>query len=253
MKPATCNLRMTVDSVAGNVHDLASVLAAVRDLAGLKSFLRFELELEHRVVPVVLIMCGDVMLEFLEYAWGSRPAGASHIARVVLEVPDCEPAERELEPGLWLAVRPGTKACVAEVGVRSSAVAEDLDVLQACGGTMIEKGVLTLGEVQVRFLPAPGAEPVPDPEQRLPGWHRIGLAHPRLEEATVALAEAGAEVMVPPYQVLPGLREAMLRLPSGLVVQPVEQKLWKMLPVVGARSLAARLAGRPLRFKTREV
>ncbi len=45
----------------------------------------------------------------------------------------------------------------------------------------------------------------------------------------------------------------MLRLPSGLVVQPVEQQLWRMLPVVGLRSLAARLSGRPLRFKTREV
>ena len=48
MRPAACNLRMTVDSVAGNVHDLASVLAAVRDLTGLKPFLRFELELDSR-------------------------------------------------------------------------------------------------------------------------------------------------------------------------------------------------------------
>lgn len=52
---------------------------------------------------------------------------------------------------------------------------------------------------------------------------------------------------------LPGLREAMLWLPSGLVVQPVEQKLWKMLPVVGVRALAARVTGRQLRFKTREA
>lgn len=253
MRSATCNLQMTVDSVAGNVHDLASVLKAVRDLAGLKPFFRFELELEHGAVPVVLIMCGDVSLEFLEHARGSRPAGASHIARVVLEVPDREPAERELEPGLWLAVRPGPKARVAEVEVRSSAVDEDLDVLQACGGTVMEKGLLTLGEVRVRFLPAPGAEPVPDPEQQLPGWHRIGLAHPRLGEAVAALAEVGVEMEVPPFQVMPGLCEAMLRLPSGLVVQPVEQKLWKMLLVVGVRALAARLAGQPLRFKTKEA
>jgi hypothetical protein len=250
---------MMVDSLAGNVQDLAGVLEALRELAGLKPFLRFELELAHGVVPVAQVMCGDVSLEFLEHARGRRPAGASHIALVVVEVPGREPAERELEPGLWLAVRPGPETRVAEVEVRSSAVTEDLNVLRACGGTVTEEGVLTLGEassqgsargVRVRFAPAPGAEPLPDPEQCLPGWHRMGLAHPRLEEAMAALTRAGAEVAVPPYRVLPGLREAMLHLPSGLVVQPVEQKLWQMLPVVAVKGLAARLTGRPLRFKT---
>jgi len=244
-------LTMAVDSLAGNVHDLAGVLEAVRELAGLKPFLRFELELAHGVVPVAQVMCGDVSLEFLEHARGCRPAGASHIARVMLEVPVRGPAERELEPGLWLEVRPSPKTRVVEVQMRSSAVAEDLEVLRACGGTVVETGVLALGEVWLRFLPAPGADTAPDPEQCLPGWHRIGLAHPRLEEAVSALVQAGGRVEAPPYQVLPGLREAMLRLPSGLVVQPVEQKLWKMLPVVAARSLVARLAGRPLRFKTK--
>ena len=52
---------------------------------------------------------------------------------------------------------------------------------------------------------------------------------------------------------MPGLREALQRLPSGLVVQPVEQKLWKMLMAVGVQALAAKVAGRPLRFKTEEV
>jgi hypothetical protein len=243
---------MTVDSLAGNVHDLAGVLAAVREMTGLKPFLQFELGLEHGVVPVAQMMCGDVSLEFLEHTRGRRPSGASHIARVVLEVPGRGPAERELEPGLWLAVRPGPKTRVVEVELRSIAVAEDLKALRACGGTVVEAGVLALGEVRLRFLPAPGADAAPDLEQCLPGWHRIGLAHPRLEEAVAALVQAGGQVEVAPYQVLPGLREAMLRLPSGLVVQPVEQKLWMMLPVVGLRSLAARLTGQPLRFKTRE-
>lgn len=246
-------LTMAVDSVAGNVHDLGRVLATVRELTGLQPSLRFELELAHGTVPVAQVMCGGVSLEFLGHARGQRPAGASHIARVALEVPGREPTERELEPGLWLAVGPGAKARVVEVEVRSSAVAEDLRVLRACGGDVLEEEVLILRDVRVCFLPAPGAEPVPDPQQCLPGWHRLGLAHPRLEEAVAALACAGAEVNVPPYRVLPGLREAMLRLPSGLVVQPVEQKLWKMLPVVGIQALVAKVAGRPLRFKTREV
>jgi hypothetical protein len=262
MNAVSDQLQMTVDSVAGNVHDLPGVLEAVRDMAGLKPFFRFELELDHGAVPVVLMMCGDVMLEFLEHAEGNRPDGASHIANVVLEVPDCEPMERELEPGLWLAVRPGPRVRVTEVAVRSGAVHEDLDVLRACGGAVTGEGVLMLGEassqgsaqgVQIRFLPAPGAELAPDPEQRLAGWHRIGLACKCLDVAVSALAQGGGQIEVPPYQVLPGLREAMLRLPSGLVVQPVEQKLWKMLLAVGVQALAAKVAGHPLRFKTKEA
>jgi hypothetical protein len=87
-----------------------------------------------------------------------------------------------------------------------------------------------------------------DPGQRLPGWHRISLACQDLEGAVAALLEAGAGVEVPPYQVLPGLREAMLRSPSGLIIQPVVQQLWKMLPVFGFRALAAKLSGDPVRF-----
>jgi hypothetical protein len=253
MNTVSPNLQMTVDSVAGNVHDLPSVLQAVREMAGLKPLFRLELELDHGATPVVLLMCGEVMSEFLEHAEGRRPNGASHIAKVVLEIPDREPEERELEPGLWLVVRPGPKVRVAEVVVRSSAVHDDLGVLQACGGAVAEEGVLALGESQLRFLPTPGAELPPDPEQQSPGWHRIGLACKCLEEGVSVLTQAGAQVELPPYQVMPGLREAMLRLPSGLVVQPVEQALWKMLPVVGVQALVAKVAGRPLRFKTTEA
>lgn len=252
----------TVDSVAGNVHDLARVLEAVRELTGLQPTFRFELELEKSVVPVVLMMCGGVMLEFLEHAQGQHPAGVARIRRVLLEIPGRGPEERELEPGLWLAVRPGPKPRLAEIQVQSSAVDEDLIVLRsgsAAGPAPSgEEGglALQLGSTVLRFSPL--AEPalphgVFDPGQRLPGWHRIGLACKRLEEAVAALVQAGVQVEVPPYQVMPGLREAMLRLPSGLVVQPVEQKLWKMLPVVAVQALAARLAGRPLRFKTKEA
>jgi hypothetical protein len=246
-------MRMTVDSVAGNVHGLASVLESVHDLAGLRPLFRFELELNHGTVPVALIMCGSVMLEFLEHAWDGRPEGTSHIARVVLEAPDREPVERELEPGLWLAVRPGPRTRVAEVEVRSCAVEKDLGVLHRCGGTVSQDGALSLGKVLLRFGPESGEELPPDPEQRLAGWHRIGLACPQLEGGVAVLARAGGQVVVPPYQVMPGLREAMVRLPSGLVVQPVEQKLWKMLPVFGIQALAAKAAGRPLRFKAREL
>jgi hypothetical protein len=217
-------------------------------------------------VPVALLMCGDTTLEFLAHARGARPAGVGHVARVLLEAPGCGPAERELElePGLRLALRPGPKPRVVEVTVASSAVMDDVAVLQAgCGMTLPEAredgAVGRLGRTCLRFTALPGA-PLPaaerkslDPGQRLPGWHRLGLSCRRLEPAVESLLEAGAVERVPPYQVLPGLREAMLALPSGLVVQPVEQKLWRMLLTMGWRGLVARLTGRPLRFGEQKI
>lgn len=249
----------SLDSVAGNVEDLERVLREVEELAGLKPFLRFELELAQGPVPVALLMCGDTALEFLAHAQGARPAGVGHVARVLLEAPGRGPAERELEPNLVLALQPGPKLRVVEVTVASSAVMDDVAVLQAgCGMTFSEAGegaaVGHLGQVSLHFSALPGT-PLPaaerkalDPEQSLPGWHRLGLSCRRLEPAVEALLEAGAVERVPPYRVLPGLREAMLALPSGLVVQPVEQKLWRMLLAMGWRGLVARLTGRPLHF-----
>jgi hypothetical protein len=252
---------MTLDSVAGNVQALDRVLATVRQMTGLKPFLRFELALAHGPVPVAQVMCGDVSLEFLEHARGQHPPGTGRIRSVLIEIPGRGPEERELEPGLWLAVRPGPRRRVAEIQVESGAMKEDLDVLRgACGAGPVANGAggesrLELGNTALCFSALPGPTPplMADAGQRLPGWHRIGLACRRLEEAASALVQAGGRVEVPPYQVLPGLREAMLRLPSGLVVQPVEQKLWQMLPAVGAQALACKLTGRPLRFSTREV
>jgi hypothetical protein len=258
---------MTVDSVAGNVHDLGGVLEAVREMTGLKPFLRFELELAHGVVPVAQVMCGGVSLEFLEHAQGQLPAGAGHVNCVILEMLGLAREERELEPGLRLAVRPGPKSRLAEIQVLSGAVDQDQAVLQAgCGAGLASTGegdglALQLGSSILRLSPL--AEPVSPQRvtdvgqgplgQWLPGWHRIGLACKRLEEAVSVLVQAGGQVEVPPYQVLPGLREAMLRLPLGLVVQPVEQKLWMMLPAFGVGALMAKLAHRPLQFRTKEV
>jgi hypothetical protein len=255
-------IAIEVDSIAANVHDLDGVLAAVHELAGLKPFLRFELELAHGAVRVAQVMCGDVSLEFLEQAHGQHPDGAGRIRRVVVEVPGREPQERALEPGMWLVIRPGSQRRVAEIEIESSKVTEDMAVLRSgCGAAEAPASggadrALKLGNVDLRFFPLANTtapREIVDPGQRLPGWHRIGLAYKRLEEGTAVLVQAGARLEEPPYQVLPGLREAMLRLPSSLMVQPVEQKLWKMLPVVGVRALACKLTGKPLRFRTTEA
>jgi hypothetical protein len=252
---------MTLDSVAGNVQNLDRVLAAVHEMTGLEPFLQFELVLAHSPVRVAQVMCGQVSLELLEHAQGQHPPGAGRIRSVALEVPGRGPEERKLAPGLWLAVRPGAQCRVTEVLIESGAVEEDMAVLRGgCGAgpspKVTEAGPrLDLGNVTLCFsaLAAPIPPRMADTGQRLAGWHRLGLACKRLEDGVSSLVQAGARIDVAPYRVLPGLREAMLRLPSGLVVQPVEQKLWKMLPAVGVQALACKLAGRPLQFSTREV
>ncbi|MBN1967407.1 MAG: hypothetical protein JW910_22325 [Anaerolineae bacterium] len=250
----------TVDTVAGNVPNLPDVLAAIRDLSGLKPFLTFELETRHGLVPVALVQCGAQSLELLGQAQGEHPAGLGHISRVTVEVPNRQEAVREIAPGLTLCVRPGPKARLAGVEVVSGTVEADAAILQtACGVDVTGSAacVLVFGEVEVRFTP--GDTPPPDlpreydPDQRLPGWHRLGLAHPRLEAAVAALRAAGAVEIVPPYRVLPGLREAMLRLPSGLLVQPVEQSLARMLPVIGVKLVQRALTGQPVRFRSTNV
>jgi hypothetical protein len=255
-------LDLTLDSVAGNVHDLEAMLAALHGMTGLKAFMRFELELDHGPVPVALVNCGDASLELLEHARGQVPPGLGRICRVILEIADRKPQAQALEPNLWLETRPGPKARLAEIWIESPAADMDLAVFRGVDGSRpLEPGtggsqVLHLGGVALRFVPQEGQaapQTIDDPGQRLSGWHRIGLACRRLEEGVAALERAGGRIEVPPYQVLPGLREAMLRLPSGLVVQPVEQHLWRMLPYTGVQMVLARLKGRPLRYKAREV
>lgn len=248
-----------VDVICGNVPDLPAALAALRELTGLTPFLSFELELDYGVVPVALVQFGEQSLELLAHAQGERPAGLGYIRRVVVEVPGRQAAEGEIAPGLLLAVRPGPELRVAAVEVVSGAIPADADILRRACGAVGEAGagVLTFGAVEVRFMPGDGPAPDLPPDfdtfQRLPGWIRLGLAHPRLEEATAALAAAGAALIVQPYRVLPGLRESMLRLPSGWVVQPVEQTLLRMMPVIGVKLIQRALTGRPIRFRERAV
>ena len=64
-----------------------------------------------------------------------------------------------------------------------------------CGAASVPPGeeansALQIGDVLLRF--SPFSEPVPlqpvaDPDQQLPGWHRVGLACKRLEEGVSAM------------------------------------------------------------------
>jgi len=255
---------MKVYGVAGNVVNLEKALDAVTELTGLKPFIRFDLVTEEDLIPVVLLECGDYSLELLGNARGIRPSNLGYIEKVVLEVPDKGPIEQEVEPGLTIAVKPGEKARLTEIHLKSSSIIPDLTIIQSWYGvkdiesSKTERGMdLKLGEVLLRFSPLPDTNQAITPEsllkidplQRLPGWHRFQIACPQLEQSVDALIQAGAQMLVPPYKVFTGFREALLILPSGLIIQPVEQKLWKMLPIMAVKMLGAKLRRRPMRFK----
>lgn len=250
---------MNLDTVGGNVRSLDDVLAEVEAMTGLKAFIRFELLLPHGPVRVALVQCGAVSLEFFEHAAGVRPAGLAYISRVVLEVPHVASVERELEPDLVLAVRSGPRRRMVEVELCSGRLQEDLGALMTCCGATPGDGadVVRLGDVTLRFHPLDVCGDVPDPGQvdpglRLPGWHRLMLSGEPVLQATPRLAQR-LEVLLPPFLVMPGLREAMFVMPSGLVLQITEQQLWKMMPVFLAHKLIGALRGRPVRMKDRPL
>ncbi len=250
---------MHLDTVGGNVHNLNSVLADLQSMTGLKPFIRFELTLPHGPVRVALVQCADVSLEFFEHADGARPANLAYVHRVVLELPDREPAECVLEPGLSVAVRPGSRRRVAEVELYSGRVQEDITVLQNCCGAEPgdDAGSVRFGGVVLRFRPLDVSGGIPDsgaidPGLRLPGWHRLMLAGEPVLAAAPRLA-SHLDVLLPPFLVMPGLREAMFTMPSGLVLQITEQQLWKMLPVFLAHKVIGALRDRPVRLKDRPL
>ncbi len=244
--------KIKLDGVVANVSNIEIARQILEQLTGLKPFLRFELQLSGGRVPVVLFDCGDHAIELIGGAHSRRAAGLGHISKVTLELPGCEPAEALLDQDTLLCVRPGPAARIAEISIRSAAPRADAAVLAgACGAEVLpsDETAVGLGGTTLRLLPSGKAvAPRPEPNMGTLGWHRIGLGCAALEPAVEALAATSAELLLAPFEVMSGLREAVFQLPSGLLVQPVEQKLYKMLPVIAVKWLAAKLTGRPLRF-----
>ena len=73
-----------------------------------------------------------------------------------------------------------------------------------------------------------GNDPAENPTSEH-GWRWVSFTIPNLEDTMAVLTTAGAQIVIPPFTVLPGLRESMLSLPSGIIIQPVEKKLSQMV------------------------
>jgi hypothetical protein len=50
------------------------------------------------------------------------------------------------------------------------------------------------------------------------------------------------------YKVMPGLYESMIQLPSGLVVQPLNERLWMMIPYYCVKWVLTKLTRKRPRF-----
>ncbi len=255
-------IKYQIDGIVGNVSDLDTVLTKLYDLTGLKPFLRFELISRERTVPVALIECGNFSLELLGFASGTRPKNIGYIDRIMLEIPNKEPGEFQLEPNLTIIIKSGLKARIAEIQVYSNTIENDINILQnQCGFCKKNTGsdqnlILSLSSVGIEFHPLIERSIIStedllkiDPNQSLHGWHRITLSCSDHKKATKQLQEAGAEILIPPYKVMPGLEESMIMLPSGIILQPVVEKLWKMLPFIMLKWIAAKILRHPIRFK----
>ena len=253
-----------IDSIVGNCIDSEGVINKLKQISGLKPFLQFELEFDNGVFPMTLIMVGETTLELVGKAKGKRPSGLGYISNVVLELPDVTPGKFQLEQDLNIEIRKGPKKRIIELEIYSSQIEKDLDILvKYCG---FEKNANTRGDdvyltqsnmnFCIRELEIKDKRLNPedihrnDTDMTMLGWHRLALSCKNLERAVAQLKESGSSIIIPPYKVMPGLNEATFCLPSGLVVQPVKQQLWKMLPTIAAKGIASKLKGKPIRFRT---
>jgi hypothetical protein len=235
-------VRIAIDTLFVNAADVERVSAGVKDHLGLAPFLSFELIVRDGApVPIIIFQLDGGALEILGRAEGPRPASGV-ISCVEMEAPISGRVEIELAPNAPLVCHPGPKPRFRAVHVETHRSEEEARLL----GATAQDGHLWLGDVELRLNEHPGADTVPTPH--FPGWHRLSSNVKDLGRANHDLLASGFQVLVPPFRVLPGLDEAMLHTPSGLIVQITRERLWRMLPAIAREWLTARLAHRPMRF-----
>jgi len=260
------NVDFKLDTIAGNAHDLESVLSMIKELIDVKPFIKFELVVDNdRIVPVALVMIGNYTLEILGGANGSRPIGMGHIESIIIETHNGKTGLYELDTGLKIEIKNNKKLKKPYINgfkVKSPLFDEDANLLQqACGfkyNSSTENEIsLSIADINVDLIRSNIRSPEINPElvlkndiyQALPGWHRIGLSCKDIDAATKEIVNAGGKILVSPYKVLPGMYESMIYFPSGLIVQPLVQKLWKMLPVMILKGISTKFTSHGMRFR----
>ncbi|MCE7743456.1 MAG: VOC family protein [Candidatus Heimdallarchaeota archaeon] len=142
------------------------------------------------------------------------------------------------------------KQRVVEIQVHTYDLQTDINFLRSCCGAKKtvsiseEEGTLLAFEnSRIRLFTLEGEsnyclDDIGNSEiliEHQPGWRRIAVACSDLDETYSHMLKNGARTILPPTKIISGLKEAMVVTPSGLVIQPVKQQLWKLIPYMGLR------------------
>jgi hypothetical protein len=259
-------VQFKLDSIVGNTSKLEIVLRKFYKLLKLKSFIRFELVLsESNIIPVAIINCGKFSIEILEFSEQILPKGPNYIESVIFESPYEAEGIFELSPNLKIEIHKNMlikKPEIMGIKLKSNTIVQDKIFLEKqCGfSSNNQQSVLEFSDIIFK-LDQPEHRPSEDNKVNVLnsikhnklGWHRLSLICRDLNTATEHLLKGGAILLEAPYRVLPGLNESMVCLSSGLVIQPMVQKLWKMLPMMMVKGLFAKFSSHNMRFYIVEV
>ncbi|MEM2107098.1 MAG: hypothetical protein QXV46_04720 [Candidatus Bathyarchaeia archaeon] len=111
------------------------------------------------------------------------------------------------------------------------------------------KGRVRLGSVELRLVAADTAPSQQVPSLHFRSWHRFSVRVPSVAIVHRQLIDSGLGSLRKPFQVMPGLSESMVTLPSGVILQLTQQELWKMIPMLAVKWTKSRLLQRSMRFK----
>lgn len=246
---------LKISAVFANVPDLDAVLSVLYTRLKLAPFLRFDLEESEGETSVALIRIGEQTLELLGRVQGERPESGV-IRCVEIETPGAEQTEIDLAPDTMLRCLPGEHAQIRAIEVLTSLPKEDAAAfIDYTGATMDDpEKPLNVSGIPIRLIETEGIPPEESPGLFFPGWHRLGVQVSSVNESYDAMAASGSSLqsLVEPFQVMPGLKEAMLALPSHLILQITEESFLKMTPAIAVEWVKSKFSGHRMRFKTSE-
>lgn len=245
--------RLKLNTVSANVPDLDAVLGELYTKIGLKAFLRFDLDLPQGITPVALLKVGEHTLELLGRVVGERSvSGVIQCVEIEADVNDeitFEPA-----PGMMIRCRSGKTPGIHTAEILTTRPKEDAALfIDYAGAFMNGPGrPVTMEGGTIRFVTAEGSPSEQPPGLFFPGWHRLGFHVSSVTDTYDMMAASGSSLsgLVEPFQVMPGLKEAMLLFPSGIIIQIIEESFVKMTPSLTLEWVRSKILGHQMRFKT---
>jgi hypothetical protein len=244
-------------TLSANVPDLDVVLGQLYSHFKLAPFLRCDLEEpEEGITPIALIRIGEHTLELLGRVEAERPK-TGVICCAEIEAPVTEKMELEPAPGMKILCYPGEPSRIKAIEILTSMPKEDAAAfIDHTGATMSEPGSpLDLNGVTVRLVKTDGLPSEEPPELFFPGWHRLSMQVSSVTESYDSMAASGSNLrgLLEPFQIMPGIKEAMLSFPSHLILQITEESRLKMTPSLTLEWVKAKFSGHRMRVKSQKI